>query len=200
MKTVIITIATICSLTTATVTESAAKNTTDAAATVLTDVANINKIEVRGNVELYVSGGAEDRVKVYNSYYAESALVQNQEGLLRITSYTDKKLVVWVTAADLRSIKVYDNAVIKSFGELSAISLDVQLNNNASAQLNLAAYNASITVNDNAKADLGGNVNEYELNYGCSTSVNYTNLVAGSSHIVKKGNNEIFTGEELAIL
>ncbi|RYD92421.1 MAG: hypothetical protein EOP54_20855, partial [Sphingobacteriales bacterium] len=140
MKTIIITIATVCSLIAGTVNVASATGTKEAnAATVLTNVSHISKIEVRGNVELYVSDGNEDQVKVYNQYYAENALVQNQKGVLRITSYTNKKLVVWVTAADLRSITVYDNAAVKSFGKLSAISLDVQLNNNSSAQLELAA-------------------------------------------------------------
>ncbi|RYZ99469.1 MAG: hypothetical protein EOP47_16690 [Sphingobacteriaceae bacterium] len=200
MKTIIITIATICSLAAGTVNTAKANTTTNDAATVLTDVKNISKIEVRGNVELFVSTGNHDQVKVYNSYYAENALVQSQNGVMRITSYSTKKLVVWITAADLRSIAVYDNASVKSFGNLSAINLDVQLNNNASAQLNMAAYNANITVNDNAKADLSGEVTECALTYGRSTSVNYTNLVAGSSHIVRNGEIAYNASNELAIL
>ncbi|MEO6149072.1 MAG: DUF2807 domain-containing protein [Mucilaginibacter sp.] len=200
MKTIIITIATICSLVAGTVTTSKANGTDSNAATVLTGVSNISKIEVRGNVELFVSAGSADQVKVYNSYYADNALVQSQNGLLRITSYTDKKLVVWVTAADLRSITVYDNASVKSFGEFSAINLDVQLNNNASAQLKLAAYSVNITVNDTAKADLSGEVNDYELTYGRSTSVNYTNLAAGYSRVVRNSGPALNTGNDLAIL
>jgi hypothetical protein len=34
--------------------------------TVLTDISAINKIEVHGNVELYISDGTTDQVKVYN--------------------------------------------------------------------------------------------------------------------------------------
>src|SRR5271169_6776028 len=72
--------------------------------TVLTGIGAINKIEVHGNVELYISDGATDQVKVYNKYYAESALVQTRNGVLNISSYKAEKLVVWVTAYDLRSI------------------------------------------------------------------------------------------------
>src|SRR5271166_5309300 len=69
--------------------------------TVLTGISAINKIEVHGNVELYISDGAKDQLKVYNKYYAESALVQSANGVLRISSYKAEKLVVWVTAYDL---------------------------------------------------------------------------------------------------
>src|SRR5579862_9420560 len=79
--------------------------------TVIDKVSAISKIEVHGNVELYVSNGETDQVKVYNNYYGENALVQNDNGVLRIASYTNKKLVVWVKAADLRSVTAYDNSV-----------------------------------------------------------------------------------------
>ena len=150
-----------------------AKNET---VTVLTDISAINKIEVRGNVEVYISDGATDQVKVYNKYYGESALVQSKNGVLRIASYKAEKLVVWVTAADLRSISAYDNAEVRSFGDLSKIEFEVDLHNNASAKLNLDAYSANITVNDQAKANLSGTANEYDLKYSHAENINEKNF------------------------
>src|SRR6202012_2203325 len=103
----------------ATKNDSAAKD--NEVSTVLTNVSKINKIEVRGNVELYISDGSSDQVKVYNRYYSESALVQNQKGVLRISSFSAQKLVVWVTAEQLSAITAYDNAEVRSFGKLSPI-------------------------------------------------------------------------------
>ncbi|MBD1394962.1 GIN domain-containing protein [Mucilaginibacter glaciei] len=182
MKTQFLTIATIFTLALGTVTSSFAadkKNTADDNnSTILTNVSKINKIEIHGNVELFVSDGTADQVKVYNKYYEQSALVQSQNGVLRISSYADQKLVVWVTANDLNAITAYDNAEVKSFGNLSKINLDVILNNNASAKLNLDAYKASITVNDRAKADLTGNVTDYTMVKEQSATVNHSTLVA----------------------
>lgn len=201
MKTTIITIATICSLAFGSVTSAKAEKFNDSNATVLNDVKSISKIEVRGNVELYVSNSVNDRVKVYNRYYTESALVQNNNGVLRISSYSAKKLVVWVSANDLRSISAYDNATVKTFGTLSAIDLNVTLNNNAAAQLNIESYSANIKVNDNAKADLTGNVTDYALNYGRSTSVNYGKLVAmGKAQVAKSADKYAAAKNELAAL
>ncbi|MEO7215875.1 DUF2807 domain-containing protein, partial [Mucilaginibacter sp.] len=159
----------------------------------------INKIEIRGNVQLFVSDGTADQVKVYNRYYAESAMVKNENGVLRIASYNAKTLVVWVTAADLRSISAYDNAEVKSFGNLSKIDLDVNLYNNASAKLNLDAYKANITVNDRAKADVTGNVSEYNLVRDQSATVNNTDL-ASTSKTEKITNKFTPAKAELAIL
>ena len=153
MKTTILTLATIASIALGIGTksyaagkDSAAKSSTEVS-TVLNNVSKISKIEVRGNVELFVSDGDADQVKVYNKYYEESAMVQSQNGVLRITSYADQKLVVWIKAADLRAINAYDNAEVKSFGKLSPIELDVTLHNNASAKLSLDAYTANGAVN-----------------------------------------------------
>jgi len=165
----------------ATKNDSSVKN--NEVSTVLTNVSKISKIEVRGNVELYVTDGTSDQVKVYNRYYTESALVQNQKGVLRISSYSAQKLVVWVTADQLSAITAYDNAEVKSFGKLSSIEMDVTLHDNAYAKLDMGGYSANITLNNRAKADLTGNVTECNLKYGRSTSVNSTNFVA--EHITK---------------
>lgn len=146
------------------------------AGVVLTDISKINKIEVYGNVELFISSGPADQVKVYNRYYSENALVQSQKGVLRISSYKTEKLVVWVTVNQLSAINAYDNAEIKSFGNLSGIELDVKLNNNASANLDLDTYSASITLSGNAKAELKGNTNEYSLTRNATSNVNSNGL------------------------
>ncbi len=151
--------------------------------TILNNVSHISKIEVYGNVELFISDGDTDQVKVYNKYYEQSALVQSQNGVLKISSYADQKLVVWVKATDLRSIVVNDNAEVKSFGKISPIDLNVTLNNNAYAKLNFDAYGVNITVNDRAKADLSGTVSQASLKYGHSATVNSTEFVA--EHITR---------------
>ena len=166
----------------------AAKAKTNDEVTVLNEVNNINKIEASGNVEVYITNGDKDQVKVYNNYYAQNALVQDKDGVLRISSYNTDKLVVLVTVSDLRSITASDNAAVKSYGTLSAIDLNVNLKDNASAQLKLNSFAADITVSDHAKADLTGTVNDYNLNYSPSSSVNRSELavVNKTEMIIKK--------------
>ena len=153
-----------------------AASANNATVTVLTDISAVNKIEVHGNVELFISDGTTDQVKVYNKYYSESALVQSKNGVLRISSYTPEKLVVWVTANDLRSISAYDNAEVKSFGDISKIEFNIDLHDNSSAKLNLDAFNANVTVTDHAKADLSGTATEYNLTSNIATTVNNYNF------------------------
>jgi hypothetical protein len=196
MKTTIFTILAIVAIAVGSTNSSLAsvKNNDKEVSTILTNISHISKIEVHGNVELYVSDGNTDRVKVYNRYYAETALVQSQNGVLRISSYKAEKLVVWVTANDLREISAYDNAVVKSFGSLSKIDLDVNLYNNATAQLNLDAYHACVTVNDNAKATLTGSVTDYSLKYADSASVVNDNFIT-----VNESKTQLTTGAKREI-
>lgn len=167
--------------------------------TTLTEVHNVNKIEIRGNVQVFVSSGAAENVKVYNHYYAEDAFVQNQNGTLKIASYGAEKLVVWVTVKDLQNLSVYDNAEVKSFGNLSAINLDVNLYDNATANLNLDSYNANFNINGRAKANLSGFVNECQLNYATAATVNQSKLQAEHLTATRIGAAHINT-EELATL
>lgn len=138
---------------------------------VLNDIKAINKIEVRGNVELYISDNSEPQVKVYNKYYSESALVQAKNGTLRITSYTNEKLIVWVSTDQLVSVSAYDNAQVSSFGKLSKIEFSVDLHNNASAKLDLDAYSADVTLKDHAKIELSGNAIQFSLNRNANSEV-----------------------------
>ncbi len=158
----------------------AAANSNDTTVT-LSAIGAFTKIEARGNVQVMVATGDKNAVTVDNNYYAESELVQVESGVLRITSYSAEKLVVYVTAKDLRSIAAYDNAIVKTDGKIALISLDVTLFNTAYAGLNLDNYSADVTVNDQAKADLTGNVEEYSLNYSHSSTVNRTMLVADNA-------------------
>jgi Putative auto-transporter adhesin, head GIN domain len=146
------------------------------AVTILNQATPVSRIEVHGNVELYVSNGPADQVKVYNNYYAENAVVQGQDGVLRIASYGDQKLVIWVSSACLQKISAYDNAVVKSFGKLSAIELDVNLFDNASAQLNIDTYALNLKLHGRAKADLSGSTSVATLNSDYSCTLNYAML------------------------
>ena len=150
-----------------------------AVVTTLSNVSAISNIEVHGNVTLYISDGSSDQVKVYNQYYSESALVQSKNGTLRITSYAPEKLVVWVSANDLRSISAYDNADIKSFGNLSEIEFNVDLHDHASAKLNLDTFSASVSVSDFARVDLSGTANSLNLNHNFASTVNSNNFKVG---------------------
>lgn len=178
MKTRIITLITlVTALSTTSITYASTKAANNQV-TVLTGITNINKIEASGNVEVYITNGDKDEVKVYDNYYAQNALVQNKDGVLRISSYKPEKLVVLVTVTDLRAITASDNASIKSSGTFTAIGFNVNLNDEASAQLKLNAFAANININDHAKADLSGSIDDYELNYSQSSTVNRAELVA----------------------
>jgi hypothetical protein len=149
-------------------------------ATLLKETAAISKIEVRGNVELYISDATSDQIKVYNKYYSESALVQSKNGVLRIASYTNEKLIVWVSSSDLRSVSAYDNSVVKSFGHLSKIEFNIDLHNQAEANLNLDAYAATLSVKDNAKVSLNGSTQDLSLNYDNQSNVRRNAFVVTS--------------------
>jgi hypothetical protein len=181
MKTRIVTLITLITIIlSVSVANAATTNNNNNATAVNVAVNNISKIEASGNVEVYIVNGDKDEVKVYDKYYEQNALVQGKDGVLRISSYAKDKLVVLVTVADLRAITAYDNAVVKSQGKLSAIELNVNLNNNASAQLNLDVFAANFTVNNRSTANLSGNINDYSVNYSQSSTINKTDLVAAN--------------------
>lgn len=178
MKTTIVTIAIALILVFGLSKSSNAATGNEGVSTILNEESPVNKIEVHGNVELYLSSGTAGQVKVYNRYYEENAVVQNQGGVLRITSYNTDKLIVWVTVNELSELSAFDNAEVKSFGNFSSLALDIKLFNHASAKLDLDAITAKVTLNDQAKAELAGSINEADLKYNNASDINITGLAA----------------------
>jgi hypothetical protein len=176
----------------------AATGSNTGVSTMLTDVNNISEIEVHGNVQVYLTTGNEDKVKVYDNYYAENALVQEQNGVLRITSYTTDKLVVWVTVNNLSKLSVYDDARVKSFGKFSTLNLDVDLHDHALAQLDMDIINASFKVQDHAKADLSGFVENGRLVSAPTASLNISGF--STARVLKAAPSKCFKNDELASL
>jgi len=52
----------------------------------------------------------------------------------------------------------------------------MELHNSATAKFDLEAYSAKVTVNDQAKVDMSGSVEEYALRYSRAENVNINNL------------------------
>ena len=169
--------------------------------TILNDIKAINKIEIHGNVELFISDDATEQVTVYNKYYSESALVQSKNGVLRISSYTADKLVVWVTSENLHSISAYDNAEVRSFGDINKIEFNIDLHDNASARLKFNnTYSAYVTLRDHAAIELSGIVNAFGMNRSTGSTVINTNFSVGHNTenkiISQPGKKEVLAGLE----
>ena len=84
-----------------------------------------------------------------------------------------------MSANDLRAISAYDNAEVKSFGNISKIEFAVDLHDNAAAKLDLNAFAASLTVKDNARADLTGSADQLNLYRDIESNVKSNNFSAG---------------------
>jgi putative autotransporter adhesin-like protein len=149
--------------------------------TVLNDIKAINKVEVYGNVQLYISNNPAEQVTVYNKYYSKNALVQNRNGVLRISSYGAEKLVVWVNSENLQSVSAYDNAEISSFGNVSRIEFDIDLHDNATAKLQFDAFSVHATLRDNASAEFSGRVQEFGINRDMRSMVATNGLSVGNN-------------------
>ena len=112
------------------------------------------------------------------TYYDHNALVQVENGVLRITCYRTERLDVWVTAYELSALAAYDNVLVNTQGTLSSLDLNVELFNKAKANLNLDCYSTHIKLNDNSLADISGTAAESELAVNYASTLNSTNFIA----------------------
>lgn len=151
--------------------------------TILNDVKNINKIVASGNVEVFVMQASTESVKVYDNYYAKNALVQQKDGVLRISSFEKEPLAVTVYVRNLSAIEAGDNATVKTYGKVNFLSLDVVLKDEAVADINTNTVNLFTSVKDQASLKLSGATEEHYALVGTSAKMSTGNFVAGCSDV-----------------
>ena len=131
--------------------------------TELKDIKHIHKIVVTGNVDLYLTQGTEENLKVYDNYYSKNALVQWQDGELRISSFENEKLAVSISVNNLSAIVASGNVKVRSMNQISTIDLDIQLKDNAQARLDARAVNISSSVASGSTLELSGESDNQHL-------------------------------------
>lgn len=146
--------------------------------TILNQVKNINKVVVSGNVALILVQAPTESVKVYDSYYSKNALVQQQDGVLRISSFQKETLTVAVYVRNLSSIEAGDNATVKTYGKVNFLSLDVILKDKAAADINANTINLYTSVKDSATLKLSGSTSDYYSLLGAKAKVITDQFVA----------------------
>ncbi|WP_199138888.1 GIN domain-containing protein [Pedobacter sp. ASV12] len=151
--------------------------------TVLNQVKNISKIEVKGNVEVILVQAPTESVKVYDSYYAKNALVQQQEGVLRISSFQKETLTVAVYVRNLAAIEASDNAVVRTYGKVNFLNLNIDLKGAAKADINASTINLYTSVKDSANLKLSGSTTEHYAVLGSKAKMSMDQFVADSTSV-----------------
>ncbi len=154
--------------------------------TVLSTVKSFNKLNVSGNVEVILVQSANPSVQVYDNYYAKNALVQEKDGELRISSFDKETLTVVVYASQLNEITASDKAVVKTSGKFNALSLEVNLKDQAKATLNTNTVDLFAKVNDKASLNLSGSTTDYNAVIGSLASLSSEKFTAENSSIQSK--------------
>jgi hypothetical protein len=154
--------------------------------TLVKEIKSFNKISVAGNVQVYLVQNVENSVKVYDNYYANNALVQEQNGELRISSFDKEPLTVVVNAREINEINASDRAQIITSGKFNTISLAINLKDQAQAQINTETLDLFANLSDNAQLNLSGSASEYNAIMGESASIKANNMKSENANVSLK--------------
>lgn len=154
--------------------------------TLLAEVKKVNSINVSGNVELILVQSSAESVKVYDDYYAKNALVQQKDGELRISSYSKEMLTVVVYVTNLSSLVASDRATVRTVGKLSVPALDINLKNQATANLNTNSVSLVSHVTDGSTLTLTGSTESYNSFLSQFAKVNTSEFTSAETLIQSK--------------
>ncbi|WP_410221996.1 GIN domain-containing protein [Pedobacter sp.] len=161
----------------------AADSSNEKAVTTLSDLKNIKKIVANGNVEILLLQAPIESVKVYDSYYAKNALVQQQNGELRISSFEKEPLTVAVYVKNINTIEACGNATVKTVNKVNFLELSIILKDNAKANINANTVSLYTNVTDRASITLSGAAETYYAELGMKASLNLDKFKAETSDV-----------------
>lgn len=164
--------------------------------TVLNEKTPIHNIFAKGNVQVFITQGEEQSIKVGNNYYAENALTQVENGTLRISSFEKEKLTVWVTVSDLRSVEAYDHALVYSLNQFRAIDFKVTLGNQAMAVLDVQAFDLTTEISDSSKLKLKGSSEFHQVVANNNSNIDVTKFLAQEEAVKLNDDSSITLGNK----
>ncbi|MCY1521612.1 putative auto-transporter adhesin, head GIN domain [compost metagenome] len=135
---------------------------------------------------MYLVQGVTESVKVYDTYYSKNALVQAENGVLRISSFQKKPLTVAVYVTNLNTIEVADQSSVTTSGKASFLSLDVLLKDNARADINANVVSMYTTLKGNASLKLSGSAQEHTSVLASYAQLNLSQFTAQNSSVISQ--------------
>lgn len=131
--------------------------------TTLSSVKEIKKIVVSGNVNLLLVQDSKESVKVYDKYYSKNALVQQQGGTLRISSFADRPLSIVVYVKELGAIEANNQSKVRTEGCFQLLNLDVKLKDNATADIKAKTVSLFTSVKGASTLKIAGTTDQHAI-------------------------------------
>ncbi|RNL50660.1 GIN domain-containing protein [Pedobacter jejuensis] len=149
----------------------------------LTSVKNISKIKISGNVKLVLVQDAKESVEVYDNYFAKNAFVQQQNGELRISSFTSEPLTVIAHVNNLTAIEASNTSSVKTSGNFNLLNLNVVLNDSATADIKANTLSLITNINGTSNLILSGSTENYTAILGSVAKVKMNDFVANDTNV-----------------
>lgn len=154
--------------------------------TTLRSVKDIRKIVVSGNVNLLLVQDNRESIKVYDKYYSKNALVQQQGGTLRISSFSDRPLSIVVYVKELNAIEANNEAKVRTQGCFRLLNLDVRLKDRASADINAKTVSLFTSVKGTSALKIAGSADQHAIEMGDLGNLTMDQFTASETVIASK--------------
>lgn len=151
--------------------------------TTINQVKNINKIAVSGNVKLILIQDSKESIEVFDKYYANNALVQQQGSELRISSFSKEALTVIAHVNNITSVEASNTSSISTSGKFNLLNLEVILKDKASATINANTVNLYTTVNDGTSLNLEGTTEMHTAVLGNAAKLKMNEFASANTNI-----------------
>ncbi|PYF70687.1 GIN domain-containing protein [Pedobacter nutrimenti] len=129
----------------------------------LSSASSYNMLQVKGNVRVYLSQGNKENVRVERNSSEDKVAVQKLGNKLLISSEESSPVTVYVTLKDLKRIEAYDQSYVKTEGSFTLPVLQIFLNDQAQADVNVKTAGLYSVTKGHSSLKLSGQADEHIL-------------------------------------
>ena len=126
-------------------------------------VVGIQKVIVKGNVRVILVQKDKESVKIYDVYNPEKTSVNMNGASLMISSNEDRPITVTVFVKNLFRIEASNTSTVETSGAFNLPFLQVLLNDEAKAKLNVKTQGLYTVVKDQSRLKLRGTSDDHIL-------------------------------------
>ncbi|QNK64008.1 DUF2807 domain-containing protein [Pedobacter sp. PAMC26386] len=136
----------------------------------------LKMIKVKGNVKVYLSLGAKEDIRVEtNQSEVKVSLKRTGERLL-ISSTENNQVTVYLTVKNLSRIDAADNAVVKTSSHFNLATLQIFLQDDAQANVDVTAQDIYSVIKDGSSLKLSGSTDRLTSIKAVASKLNTNNF------------------------
>lgn len=150
-------------------------------------VSGCSKIEVRGNITVFISQGTKEGARVQTDEPMAKVSLKRKGTKLMISSSEKERVMLYLTVKDLQRIDAADHAIVRSTGKVRFPVLQIFVEGNAEVEVNVISKDLYTVIKQGAILKLSGSTDRHTSVKDDTSLLNTNSFAAAVTNLIEPG-------------